>query len=88
MFFQRDFVHLPRPIRAILTESRHRNLAVIAAVRRPAEIPVALRSLVSKLAVFQLSHERDLDALSDILGADADPAIRELTRGQFFHFTV
>lgn len=75
--------YLPPVIQNILSRSRHRNLHVMMAVRRPYEVAATVRGFAEQFIVFQTWLKRDIEAIEDTIGIDA-PNLRALENGEFY----
>ena len=81
---QQQMVHLPKIMRKMFSQSRHRNIALTLAVRRPTEIPTTARAFVERLAIFNTKMKQDFDYLEAILSEPIDrEKISSLPVGKF-----
>jgi hypothetical protein len=86
IFTHRDAKYLPKILQHLLARSRHRNLAVVCAVRSPVEVPPNVRRWCEKVILFQVTYENDLKAIEETTQEPLQGRTLKLDTGEFILF--
>lgn len=79
---------IPEALFRVLNLGRHRSIDIIAASRRPAQVPRLLTSQSDFVDCFNSQEPRDLTYLSDYCGKDFALACKSLPEFHYLEFSV